>query len=208
MDIKVGAKVMGAQGQLGEVSRVIYDEHTHTMDELVVKHGFLFHGERVVPLRHVMRAEGDVVYLDLDEQGFEAMDVYAPYPDRPEAAGAGMPTYNEQTVQAATLTMGTGSTLYPRTAQPSEGREVPDDQQLPTIARGMPIFDVNGQKVGEVGDFSIDAQTEMLTRLTLRNGVIFRTTLDLPVDWVQEIAVKGIMLRVPKEQLQTLTSNV
>lgn len=61
MEIKCGATVMGADGKLGEVMRVIYDRHTNSLDQLVIKHGTLLGVERVVPMRKVARAKGDTV---------------------------------------------------------------------------------------------------------------------------------------------------
>ncbi len=208
MDIKVGAVVMGTNGKLGEVTRVTFDEHTHSVDELVIRHGVLLRSERLVPLPHVLRVEDDVVYLDLDDKAFDAMEGYAEKPyDSRKADLSGSLRFDIQGVYTPNLVTVTGQSGRPgdpTSNYPSVEQIIPPDKQMPVIAVGTNLFDVNGEKIGEVGEFSVDPQTEALTRLSVRRGFVFKRDSEVPVNWVQEITVRGIVLNVAKEEVQTL----
>src|SRR3712207_4300207 len=89
MDIHLGAHVVGPHGPLGTVHRVIVEAHTERITDLVVRHRGLRGQERVVPLAHVVRVEGETVTLDLDEAGFAALDGFVPdryHAHQPDAA--------------------------------------------------------------------------------------------------------------------------
>ncbi|HEY7293735.1 MAG TPA: PRC-barrel domain-containing protein, partial [Dehalococcoidia bacterium] len=77
MDVTIGAEVRGSDGKLGDVHRVIVDARTGHVTDLVVKHGFLFGNERVVPLSSVTKVENGVVYLDTDKEAFERFHGFA-----------------------------------------------------------------------------------------------------------------------------------
>ena len=83
---------------------------------------------------------------------------------------------------------------------------VPDDQRVPIIKRGTPIFDVNGEKVGEVDDFSVDTGSEMLSRVSVRRGFLLGSDKPLPPGWIADVTVKGVALRVSKDQVKQLES--
>src|SRR5437762_13946312 len=83
MEVRVGSNVMGTDGNLGQLTCVTYDPNTHTIDQLVVRHGVLLAKQHVVSMRHVVRVDGDMVYTDLDMKAFEALDVFSEYPNRP-----------------------------------------------------------------------------------------------------------------------------
>src|SRR5262245_3758025 len=69
---------MGKDGKLGEVERIIVEHNRlDRVSEIVVKHGFLFGSERVVPVERITKIEAGVVYLDLDEKGLASMDGFA-----------------------------------------------------------------------------------------------------------------------------------
>ena len=75
-DISIRAEVMGTSGRLGEVRRVIVDPGTNRVTDLVVNPGLLAGRERQVPLGHVTRVQGGVVYVDLDAEAFTALSEF------------------------------------------------------------------------------------------------------------------------------------
>ncbi len=74
-DVTIGADVLGTDGKLGEVSRVIVAPGRGVTD-ITVRGGGLG-GERVVPAGRITRIEGGTVYLDLDSEGARTLDELA-----------------------------------------------------------------------------------------------------------------------------------
>lgn len=209
-DINVGADVIGTDGKLGEVHRVIADAGHDRITDLVVKHGGLFGGpERVMPLGHVTRVAGGQVFVDLDGQSFQALDSFAQ--DRYRAAGADWPgpdriQRQDWLLRAVASEGPTGALGTPPRDSVPDTRPRPADMMRPAIAEGMDVVDVSGRKVGEVGEFSIAADSGVPTRITLRRGFIFKQDTELPLEWVQALGDAGVVLKVEKEAVEALGS--
>jgi nucleotide-binding universal stress UspA family protein/uncharacterized protein YrrD len=209
MDVKIGADVIGREGKLGDVHRVIIDERSGKVTDLVVKHGFIFGGERVIPLGHVTGVDDRGVRVDLDEKGFEAMDGFAEHvrgvdPDYigpPDMDADGVHRGNaafEQAVAAGPLGAITAKPLgYP-------GGEAlsPDPVQRPAVSSGIEVLDIDGEKIGSLGELCFKATDGTPTRITVRQGVLFKHDADVPVEWVQGYSTDGMVLNVPKAEVE------
>lgn len=214
MDIKIGADVVGRDGKLGEVHRVIMDERSGKVTDLVVKHGFIFGGERVVPLSHVTGVEDGAVRVDLDEKGFEAMDGFAAHvrgadPDYigpPDMDAEGVHRGNaafEQMVAAGPLGA-TGAVGKPL-GYPGGEALSPDLVQRPAVSSGIEVLDIDGEKIGSLGELSFKATDGTPTRITVRQGVLFKHDADVPVEWVQGFSTDGMVLNVAKAEVEART---
>jgi nucleotide-binding universal stress UspA family protein/sporulation protein YlmC with PRC-barrel domain len=207
-DINIGADVIGTDGKLGEVRRVIADTGHNRITDLVVKHGGLFGGnERVVPLGHVTRVAGGQVFVNLDTRSFESLDTFAQ--DRYNAAGEDWPVPDriqrqDWLLRAAAAEGPMGAFGAPPSDTTPETRPRPADILRPAIAEGMDVIDSTGRKVGEVGEFSIAAESGAPTRITLRRGFIFKQDTELPLEWVQALGDEGVVLKVEKEAVEAL----
>ena len=207
MEVKSGATVFGTDGKLGQVTSVTYDVHTHTVDDLVVRHGVLLSKQYMVPLRHLVRADGDNVYTDLDLKAFEALDEFADYPNRlrdsnprdsadlapegPQAFGLGMGTYVGDPLP---------ETRLPQTQQ-GEPDVIPEDERVPVIRHGTPVYDAAGEHLGEVEHFSVDTDSEQLSALRMKRGLLGGGAM-LSREWIRDVNVKGIELNVTKSEIQ------
>jgi nucleotide-binding universal stress UspA family protein/uncharacterized protein YrrD len=206
--LSIGAEVIGTVGKLGEVHRLLVDASSNRVTDIVVKHGFLFGTERIVPLAHVTRVEGGAVFVDLDERGLEAMDSFAE--DRYRAPGKDYPLPGRLDRNAyllnAVAAEGPMAAMAPLPTEiPPAAQTPPADMQRPAIAEGMDVLDVDGRKVGEIGAFSVAPENGIPTHLTLRRGLLFKQDIELPIDWVQELGDEGVVLKVTKDQVEALT---
>ncbi len=209
MDITVGADVVGTDGKLGEVQGMIVDARTEQATDLVVKHGLIFTSARVVPLPHVIQVEDGAVYVDLDSKGFEAMDGFAEELTGPSPDYVGAPDYDLQGTRqgnfvyratVASFGQWEGKPLgYPGGEQLS-----PDLHQRPAIKTGMDVLDVTGERVGEVGAFSIDPETRAPAQLSVRQGTLFKQETELPLAWVKSLSDEGVLLNVHKDEVEAL----
>jgi len=211
MDVSIGTEVMGKSGKLGEVHRVIVDARSGHVTDIVVKHGFIFETDRIVPLSHVSRVENGVAVVDLDEAGFEAMNGFAD--DRyhaPDPSYVGPPGFDHGEFLIDSM-MASGSAAGPGYGTPPMGfpggeATSPVDMQRPAISAGTDVLDVNGAKVGEVGNISLSPEDGRPTHITLRQGRIFHRETSLPLEWLDELSDEGVMLKVTKSEVDALTN--
>src|SRR5579885_319914 len=162
MDVRIGAEVQGTDGKLGEVHRVIVDARTGNITDLVVKHGFLFGNERVVPLSCVTKVENGVVYLEADKEAFARFNGYADDRYRaPDPNYIGPPGFNNTEFMLDEVTaMGVASfgQVEPPLGFPGGQQVSPDDLQRPALQEGSAVLDANGEKVGEISELSLDPE--------------------------------------------------
>ena len=210
MDINIGADVIGTSGKLGEVHRVILDARSERITDLVVKHGFLFGRERVVPLAHVTEVENGVVHLDLDERGFEAMDGFSDDRYRaPDPSWVGPPgRRSEDFLMDVTVAegpmAGLGGGPTPPLGFPGGQQVSPDDMARPTVSPGTPVLDRDGKHIGDVHEMAFSAEHGTPTRLVVRSGGIFHHDTEVPASMVQEIGDDGVMLNVVQDEVEKL----
>lgn len=210
-EIRIGAEVVGSDGKLGEVHRVIVDARSNHVTDLVVKHGFLWGSERVVPLACVGGVEGGTVRLDLDEAHFKALNGFAstsfraPDPDYIGPPGFDHGEFLLDTVVAAGGAAGVGPSIgTPPLGYPGGEQVTPDNMQRPAYTKGMDVLDAMGEKVGEVEDFAIAQDSGKLTRLVLRRGFILHHDTELPLAWVESLGDQAVVLNVSRAQVEQL----
>jgi nucleotide-binding universal stress UspA family protein/uncharacterized protein YrrD len=210
MDISIGADVIGTEGKLGEVHRVIVDARTDTVTDLVVKHGFVFGRERIVPLSHVTKVENGVIHLDLDQKHFEIMDGYTDDRYRaPDPNYVGPPGFrNQDFLMDVTVAegpqMGLAGGPTPPLGFPGGQQISPDDMARPDVSSGTPVLDVDGHEIGHVDEMSFDSGTGAPTRLRLKSGFVFKRETDIPVSMIRDITDDGVMLNVSKADVEKL----
>lgn len=210
MDISIGADVIGTDKKLGEVHRVIVDARTDTVTDLVVKHGFAFGRERIVPLSHVTKTENGVVHVDLDEKHFEIMDGYTDDRYRaPDPSYTGPPGFrNEDFLMDVTVAEGPlagyAGGPVPPLGFPGGQQITPDDMSRPAVSSGTPVLDSAGEHIGDVHEMSFASDGGAPTRLVVRSGFLFHHDTEVPASMIAEISDDGVMLNVTKDQVEQM----
>ena len=74
---------------------------------------------------------------------------------------------------------------------------------MPVIRHGMPILDLSGEKIGEVGDFAVDSADGMPVRLSARTGLLSKHERELPIGWIKELARDGVVLNLARHEMDT-----
>jgi sporulation protein YlmC with PRC-barrel domain len=202
---------MGTDGKLGELDKVIADAKRDRITELVVKGEGLFSRQHVVPLKFVQRVEGDAICLDVDKETFEGKsgvidaihgadsDYYGPPSMDQDGTYRGNLEFDSVVASGA---QGGGKPL----GYPGGEQLTPDIHDRPTISLGMDILSDLGDKVGEVEELSFSSEDGSLVRLVLKRPLIARRDphVELPVAWVKDLAVDGILLNVGKSDVDAL----
>ncbi len=209
-DMTIGAAVVGTSGRLGEVYRVVVDANLNRVTNIVVRHDRLLgHDERLIPMKHVERIERGVVYLSMDTRDFEAMDPFVEEQFRaPDAGFAGPLGLDRGQYVLDTFVaegpMGALSTPPPSFGSMPHGQTAADDPRQTALTGGMDVLDANGDKVGEVHELTVAADTGQPTRLILRRGWLLKHATEIPVQWVDDVSDGGIVLNVPASRVEDL----
>jgi uncharacterized protein YrrD len=206
MEIAIGADVIGKNGKLGTVHRVIVDARSNTVTDLVVRHGFPFKQERIVPLAAVTKTDADGIHVDLDERQFEELEGFVEQNFRtPDPDYVGPPGFNNTEFLLDEVTAGVGllgGEVVPPLGFPGGEPITPADTSRPVVEPGTPIVDVEGETVGEVHEFAANAETGAPEKLVLRRGLLFHHDMELPLAWIAQISDKGVTLSVTRREVE------
>lgn len=212
MQVQMGATVLGTTGKLGAVHRAIVDAHTDTVTDLVVKHGPVLGGERILPLSLVERVDNDgTVHVTLDEHGFDALEGFTEAHFRaPDPDYSGPPGYDKDLFRLDALSLGSpmgGGVAGKLLGFPGGEETTPDEIARPTLIPGTLVLDCNGEAVGELHELAVEAPGGRPTRLVLRHGRLFPEEVELPVAWIEELSDKGVVLNVSRVRVASLALN-
>lgn len=211
--IRIGADVEGREGSLGEVSRVIVDPERDEIAAVVVKRGRLLPTERVVPLARVIAGDGAQLRLDMDTDEFEQLDAFDPEMYRaPDPDYTGPPGFDAGELSQRNMQLNTYVALGPALVFGNgapvlgfPGGEVTRPNPYPgDISEGADVFDAQGNNVGSVESIAFDAETRQLTSLVVKRGLIRRTSVEIPLEWVADLAEGEVRLNVGEEEVRRL----
>jgi len=213
MQVPLGAHVEGKDGGLGSIERLMFNLQSQLVSDVVVRHGLL-PKEHVVSLALLRGGEGDHVRIDLDSKEFEGSREYTEAAYKAEAFDFAAPPsvgnsdvhgieYQLDEAQAYGAARGVAGKPM---GYPGGETIVADDQQLTVLSKGTPVFDLDGQHVGNVDAASVDVATGRLTVLSLGGG-IFRQSDDVPIEWIDKVGPSGITLTMRRENLEHLKAS-
>lgn len=213
--IRIGAEVHGHGEKLGEVSRVIVDSDTDVITHIVVKHGFPgLDTERLVPVTAISSESNGAIVVHLGPDEFKEMDGFDPQQyRRPDPDYTGPPGFDAEAERQANTSLDAyvamGSTSGIGQGQPVFGfpggeQVAPDYPERPDIGAGTDVLSVDGEKVGEVEAFEVAADTGRPQRLVVKQGWLFASEREVPVEWIASLSDKGVMLNATKGDIEAL----
>lgn len=211
MQFKQGTPVFTASGaDVGRIDRVVLDPHTDEVAGVVVRKGFLFTEDKVVPIDLVFQAFEDRVTL---RQGigdtlknlatFEETH-YIPLED--VAARAPTVDYARSLYWYPPIGMGAAyAGTYPL---PIPHYWVETDQNIPegTIAlkEGARVISNDEKHVGNVERVFVDSKTDKITHFLISQGLFFKARKIVPTNWVDKVTEDEVYLLVSSELLNSL----
>jgi len=77
------------------------------------------------------------------------------------------------------------------------------EPEEPDIVAGMPVYDKDGQRVGDVEAVELDGTSRRIVRITLRRGFLFAHETSIPASLVESITDR-IVLRTGTEAVRRL----
>jgi uncharacterized protein YrrD len=211
MDIAIGEPVFGRSGELGKVRRIVMDRHLDHIEAIVVKEGGLLGKDRLIEFHRVSATGNGQLTVDLDEDSFAELPEHAETPPlarNPDYVGP--PSHDLhgdfQGNLAFDRAVAFGAGGYESGGKPMGypgGETLAADSQIPaTVAEGTPVIDCNGDKVGEIGAFSVDGESGRPVHAVLQQGMLFKRDTQLQIGWLQRLSPDGLHLSVTKDELE------
>ncbi len=212
MKFEENARVETADGQaVGQVDRVVMDPRTKEVSHLVVRKGWLFPEDRVVPIDLIARTEADQVILREDAGDLQQLPIfeethYVPLDDYERSrAPAGSyvlppmywyPPYG----MAGWGTYGLGN--Y------GAGYTTRTEKNIPkgTVAldEGAKVISADGRHVGNVEQILTDPEADRATHFVISSGLLFKTRKLIPTTWISDLSRDEVHLAVGAQLLDEL----
>jgi uncharacterized protein YrrD len=211
MNFRQGVKVVTSEGEgIGEINRVALDPKTKEVTHIVVQKGLLFSVDKVVPVdliefsdaEHVRLRKGagnlqdlpnydETHYILLDWEELKRMDQdegtpllywYPPlYPDG---------LFGEYVVETAA----------PHVEITVEN--IPEGSVA--LKEGAEVFDVQGEKVGDLEQIFTEPVSDRATHFVLSEGILLKEKKLIPMEWVSELKEDCIQMAVGSKILNAL----
>ncbi|RIK42450.1 MAG: hypothetical protein DCC55_08765 [Chloroflexi bacterium] len=214
MQLKDGATVYTADGQtVGSIDRVVIDPRTDEVTHIVVRQGFFFTEDKVVPTDLIDVATEEEVRLRADVEDLDDLPrfeerYYIPPEDFSGAEGEmgypvgyARPYYWYPPVGAAGLGYYGGAYGYP-TAPYVTHTVLNIPEGTIALQEGARVISADGKEVGNVEEVVTDANIERATHLLITEGWLFTEKRLIPVDWIKDVAEDEIRLAVSSRTLE------
>lgn len=209
MQFKLGAKVYTSDNQqVGVVDHIVMEPDKKEITHLVIRKGFLFTKDKVVPVSAVQSANADRVILqqiasNLDEfRDFEEKH-YVPAGSEvwPEGGGSGG---SKDSTQSLVGYPGIGGA--PFAAEPhhvTKVRNIPEDTVA--LKEGAKVVTSDDHHVGNVERVVTSPESEgQATHLVISQGLLTKTRRLIPVEWIAHILEGEVYLEVDQPFLDSL----
>ena len=187
LQFTIGARASCTDGHCGEVRRLIIDPATETVTHLVIQPGHRQEAGRLVPVRLVETADGDI-RLRCTRAEFGELDHAA---ERDLVAGAEAPQIVEHG--------GVSGAALRQTTVLEDVIPVGETE----VGPGEPVHAVDGE-IGRVQGFLVSPGDDRVTHVLLQEGHLWgRKKIAIPLSAVTGVDA-GIRLNLTKEQVAEL----
>lgn len=229
MQFRKNSTVYTADGkQVGVIDRVVIDPSTQEVSHVIVRRGWLFTEDKVVPMAWVDEATADQVRLrhdvtNLDELPQFEETHYVAYDAEEEQATPDSTPATETTTTTDYVQpyyayppigvawpgfysdpLGT----YALGAYPAQGYKVEVARNIPegTVAlrEGATVVDNRGEQVGKVARIVIEDKSQQTTHLLISEGWLFPEQRLIPTNWIKEVKDDEVQLQVSADFLKRL----
>lgn len=208
MQFKKGAAVTTADGEnVGGIDRVVIDPQSNEITHLVVRKGFLFSEDKVVPISLVAQAKEDGVSLRKTEEAlqdlppFEEAYYVSDDAQKPVQAAYVQPLYWYPPLGAAA-----GNYLGTYPTPPAEyvavERNIPEGAVA--LREGAKVIARDGGHVGDIARVFTDANTPRVTHFLLVRGLLNREHKLIPTTWVKKVEEDQVQLSVGSQLIDEL----
>jgi uncharacterized protein YrrD len=211
MQLRKGVHVYTWDDQsVGRVERVVLDPVTKDVTHVVVRQGFLFTEDKLMPIEMIMSASDDRVVLrqDVGDLGklpkFEEAHYVPSYFNEEDypyyAEGAADPLYWYPPLGVAGYYGGPIGTPEPYLERIEQN--IPDNTVA--IKDGANVFSADGKHVGDVERVFIDSRSDRATHIVISQGLFFKERKLIPTAWLNIIGEDEVHLSVDSDYVDRL----
>jgi uncharacterized protein YrrD len=201
MQFKQGSTVHTAEGQdVGRVDRVVLNPKTKEVTHIVVRKGFLFQEDKIVPLSLIASSTEEGILLrpnagnlDMLPPFEETHYVTAEEDARGDAVDLAAPLYWYPPM-GGWLGYSEYAYSYPPPYPVETTQNIPQDTVA--VREGAQVITADGQQVGTVERVFTDSRTDQATYFLMSQGLFFKEKKLIPVTWVRNIKENEIHLTV------------
>jgi uncharacterized protein YrrD len=202
-DVQLGAEVKGSDNtHLGKVKLVVANPATNQVTHLVIEKGVLGAKQVVADCNLVRQVseDGKTVWLTLNQGEFEQLP---PFMER-EYIGTASPTRPASTINPGIgfSAPAPGGYFDPVTEANSAGPNFVEHLNVPEssllIKAGAEVDALDG-KLGKVKKVNLDPASGKIMSFVVEHGLLTHQDYTVPVDMVDSVTEKGIMLKASKD---------
>ena len=209
--LKENASVVTPEGkEVGRVDRVVIDPKTKEVSHVVVRKGFLFTEDKVLPMDLIARTTEDQVLLRPDAGDLEKLPTfeethYVPVSDHERAgmpAGPVMPSMYWYPPYGAAGWGGYGLGYYGPGYTTRTEKNIP--QGTVALAEGAKVISADGEHVGNVEHVLTGSQADRATHFVISQGLLMKSRKLIPTAWISDLQRDEVHLGVGSELLKSL----
>ena len=214
MQFKEGASVYTARGeQVGDIDRVVLDPKTKEVSHIVVRKGFIFKTDKVVPidliaftsqLQVVLREDaGDLERLpDFEEEHYIVLDETElarteARSDFPTPLYSYLPIYSAKYGAAQAHPMSRPQPYVIQTEQ-----NIPEGEVA--LEEGAKVISADGERVGDIEKVLTDPQADRATHFVVSEGLLLKERKLIPAAWVDRVYEDEVHLSVGSTMFEVL----
>jgi uncharacterized protein YrrD len=211
MQFNLDAPIYSAsEDELGRLERVVVDPRSGDLTHLVLRKGWFFTEDRVIPIELVESADENAIRLspqleDLDQlPHFEETHYVEGPPADPDAVGADAGSLNSPLYwYPPSGVVYTGFPGYYRApyAVETERNLPPESVPLRDDAR---VLSADDEHVGDV-ERLFTAEDGEVTHLLIRSGLLSVTRKLIPTHWIRSVSEDTVHLAVSEDTLKNLS---
>lgn len=219
MQFKEGAHVFTTDGtDVGQITHVVFNPVSREASHVVVRQGWLFTEDRVIPIRLFSEANEDRATIRATAEDFERFPEYKETHFIPaevlEAEGGYVPEDSVNSVYAYPPITGVG--FYgPYGYGLGMAPVVPQDRMVETTEYNIPedaialnegaeVYSLNEDLVGHVDSMLIDDETNRVSHVVISQGLLLKTRKLVPATWFANTMEDSLHLAVSSQLLESL----
>ncbi len=199
MQFKQGVRVFtSSNADVGTVDRVVLDPQTKQVTHIVVRKGFLFTEDKVVPIHFINSATEDRVTLEDQAGDLQALPHFQESHYIP-LSGEDVGTDYEPDLASPLFTR---PDVSRRPGRLEVGRNIPDNT-VP-LREGAQVISADEKHVGNIERVFTDPTDDCVSHLVIAQGLLARHRKVIPMTWVSSILENEIHLAVNASLLDRL----
>ena len=214
MLFKTGVDVYSSDNEkIGTLHRVVMDPKTREVSHIVVKEGFLFTEDKVVPMDLVGSVTEDRVSLQGSKEHLDELPVYEEthYVRPDDTTGHSDVTADVSDsvywYPPVDLTPG-GFGRYPVAFFPQSlyvqkvEKNIPDG--MIALEQGARVIAEDGEQVGSIETLITDPNDDRVTHVVVSSGLLLKERRIIPAHWIDSVSDEEVHLSVASRLLERL----